>query len=229
MKFTAVIDNFVYGLIILSTVAIIIESDPDLGSQYASFFAIFELVTILLFTIEYVYRTILNYLLTKGFKYNFSLFGLIDLIAILPFYLPFAFVFDSRSLRMLRLFRALRIMKLSQHSQAIRNLAEVFNRVRSELALTLLLSAILITFCGIIIFYAENPAQPESFNNMGNSIWWALETLTTVGYGDIAPVTPFGKVIASFVAVIGIGLIAIPTGLISATYIELLREHKRGE
>ena len=82
----------------------------------------------------------------------------------------------------------------------------------------------MIVFSGIVVYYAENPYQPEVFSNIGNSIWWAFATLTTVGYGDIYPVTVIGKVIASIVAIIGIGLIAIPTGLISATYVELLKE-----
>ena len=88
------------------------------------------------------------------------------------------------------------------------------------------MSLILIVFSGIVVYYAENPSQPDVFNNIGNSIWWALATLTTVGYGDIYPITVLGKVIASFVAIVGIGLIAIPTGLISATYVDILKKEK---
>ena len=127
-------------------------------------------------------------------------------------------------LRILRLIRALRILKVSQHSKAVKHLIEVFKRVKGELTLTFFLSLILIVFSGIIVFYAENPYQPEVFNNMRNSIWWAFATLTTVGYGDIYPITLVGKLIATLVAILGIGLIAIPTGLISATYVEVMKK-----
>lgn len=218
------IDKFIYALILLSTLAIILESDQDLEQSYGQLFQTFELLTVIIFSLEYFYRTVVNFSRNKNFRYNFSFFGLIDLIAVLPFFLPIAFVFDSRSLRLLRLIRALRVLKVGQHSTAVKHLIQVFKRIKGELALTFFLSLILITFSGIIVFYAENPSQPEVFNNIGKSIWWAFATLTTVGYGDIYPITIIGKSIASLVAIIGIGLIAIPTGLISATYVEVLKE-----
>jgi voltage-gated potassium channel len=223
-KQEAFIDKSVYGLILISTLSIILESDQGLKDRYDKLFEIVELIFVVLFSIEYAYRTILNYKRNGRLKYNLSFYGLIDLLAVLPFYLPLAIPFDGRSLRLLRLIRALRILKISQHSKAVKHLVQVFKRIKAELALTFFLSLILIVFSGIVVYYAENPYQPEVFSNIGNSIWWAFATLTTVGYGDIYPVTVIGKVIASIVAIIGIGLIAIPTGLISATYVELLKE-----
>jgi len=220
------IDNFIYVLILLSTLAIILESDQELENTYGRLFNGFEIVTVLIFSLEYIYRSVINFRANRNFKYNFSFFGLIDLLAVLPFYLPMVIVFDSRALRVLRLIRALRVLKVGKHSTAIQHLLQVFRQIRGELSLTFFLSLILIVFSGIVVFYAENPTQPEVFNNIGSSIWWAFATLTTVGYGDIYPVTILGKFIASFVAIVGIGLIAIPTGLISATYVEILHRDK---
>jgi len=225
-KTEALIDKAVYLLILLSTFAIILESDKELSAQYNRPFQVFEIISVIIFSIEYVYRTILNFRRFRNFKYNYGFYGLIDLIAVLPFFLPLAFVFDSRALRILRLIRALRILKVGQHSKAVKHLLQVFKEIKGELTLTFFLSLILIVFAGIVVFYAENPFQPEVFNNIGSSIWWAFATLTTVGYGDIYPITLIGKLIASFVAIIGIGLIAIPTGLISATYVDILKRDR---
>jgi len=225
-KTEALIDKAVYLLILLSTFAIILESDQELSAAYYRQFQVFEIISVTIFSIEYVYRTILNFRRFKNFKYNYGFYGLIDLIAVLPFFLPLAFVFDSRALRILRLIRALRILKVGQHSKAVKHLLQVFKEIKGELTLTFFLSLILIVFAGIVVFYAENPFQPEVFNNIGSSIWWAFATLTTVGYGDIYPITVIGKLIASFVAIIGIGLIAIPTGLISATYVDILKRDR---
>lgn len=225
-KWETLIDRFIYVLILLSTLAIILESDERLEHSYGYLFQTFEVVTVIIFSLEYIYRTVLNFGRNKNFKYNLSFFGLIDLVAVLPFFLPMAIAFDSRSLRTLRLIRALRVLKVGQHSKAVKHLLQVFKQIKGELTLTFFLSLILIVLSGIVVYYAENPTQPEVFNNIGNSIWWAFATLTTVGYGDIYPVTLLGRLIASFVAIIGIGLIAIPTGLISATYVDILKEDK---
>ena len=225
-KTEALIDKAVYLLILFSTFAIILESDQELSAAYYRQFQVFEIISVTIFSIEYVYRTILNFRRFRNFKYNYGFYGLIDLIAVLPFFLPLAFVFDSRALRILRLIRALRILKVGQHSKAVKHLLQVFKEIKGELTLTFFLSLILIVFAGIVVFYAENPFQPEVFNNIGSSIWWAFATLTTVGYGDIYPITVIGKLIASFVAIIGIGLIAIPTGLISATYVDILKRDR---
>ena len=225
-KWTDRIDKFIYVLILLSTLAIILESDQELSKTYHRLFRNFEVISVAIFSLEYIYRTVLNFRRNKNLKYNYSFYGLIDLIAVLPFFLPLAFAFDSRALRILRLIRALRVLKVSQHSKAVKHLLQVFKQIKGELTLTFFLSLILIVFSGIVVYYAENPSQPDVFNNIGNSIWWALATLTTVGYGDIYPITVLGKLIASFVAIVGIGLIAIPTGLISATYVDILKKDK---
>ena len=225
-KWTDRIDKFIYVLILLSTLAIILESDQELSKTYHRLFQNFEVISVAIFSLEYIYRTVLGFRRNKNLKYNYSFYGLIDLIAVLPFFLPLAFAFDSRALRILRLIRALRVLKVSQHSKAVKHLLQVFKQIKGELTLTFFLSLILIVFSGIVVYYAENPSQPDVFNNIGNSIWWALATLTTVGYGDIYPITVLGKLIASFVAIVGIGLIAIPTGLISATYVDILKKDK---
>jgi voltage-gated potassium channel len=223
-KIHSIIDNIVYVLILLSTLAIVLESDQDLSIAYGAYFQKFETATVFVFTVEYLYRTVLNFINSRSFKYNFSFYGVVDLLSVLPYFLPVMIMFDTRALRLLRLTRALRILKITQHSKAVKHLFEVFRRIKGELTITFFLSLILIVFSGILVYYAENPEQPEVFDNIGKSIWWAFATLTTVGYGDIYPVTLLGKLIASIVAIIGIGLIAIPTGLISATYVDVMKE-----
>ena len=161
-KVESIIDKGVYVLILLSTLAIILESDQELSKTYHSLFQNFEIISVLVFSVEYIYRTILNFSRNKNLKYNYSFYGLIDLIAVLPFFLPLAFAFDARALRILRLIRALRILKVSQHSRAIKHLIEVFKRIKGELTLTFFLSLILIVFSGIIVFYAENPISARS-------------------------------------------------------------------
>ena len=143
-KVESIIDKGVYILILLSTLAIILESDQELSKTYHRLFQNFEIISVLVFSVEYIYRTILNFNRNKNLKYNYSFYGLIDLIAVLPFFLPLAFAFDARALRILRLIRALRILKVSQHSWAIKHLIEVFKRIKGELTLTFFLSLILI-------------------------------------------------------------------------------------
>ena len=145
-KSESIIDKVVYILILLSTLAIILESDQELSGTYHSLFQNFEVVSVFIFSTEYIYRTVLNYNRNKNLKYNYGFYGLIDLIAVLPFFLPLAFAFDGRALRILRLIRALRILKVSQHSKAIKHLIEVFKRIKGELTLTFFLSLILIVF-----------------------------------------------------------------------------------
>lgn len=213
-------DRIVYTLILLSIASIVAESFESFNSKYGRYLNIFQTITYILFTAEYIYRTI-NAARKRSWKsYVFSFFGIIDLLAIIPFILPFIISVDARSVRVLRLFRLLLIFKIGRHSKAVRTLLSVVKSIRVEVGVTFFTSIIAIVLAGILMYYAENDAQPEAFADMGRSIWWAVATLTTVGYGDIYPITIMGKVIATSLAFIGVGLIAIPAGLISAAYVE---------
>ncbi|MDB2314426.1 ion transporter, partial [Flavobacteriaceae bacterium] len=181
---------------------------------------------------EYLYRIRLAYLdkRMKGVKkYIFSTFGLIDLISILPFFLNQFVKVDGRFLRILRLFRLTRIFKLGRDSSSLQLFVSALKGVQNELKFTLFLSALAILFSASAIYYLENEVQPEKFSSITESIWWATVSLATVGYGDVYPVTVGGKVFASVISLIGIGIVAIPTGIISASFVEEINKVRRGE
>ena len=135
-------------------------------------------------------------------------------MAILPFWLTFGI--DLRSIRILRLFRLFRVFKILRYSKAIRHLTQAFVSVKEELILFLILSSFLLFLSSVGIYYFENPSQPEVFRSVFDALWWAVATLTTVGYGDIFPITVGGKIFTSIMLFIGLGIIAVPTGLIAS-------------
>tara|TARA_B100000809_G_C14954968_1_gene465243 strand:- start:101 stop:622 length:522 start_codon:yes stop_codon:yes gene_type:complete len=152
--------------------------------------------------------------------------GIIDLLAILPFYLPFILPFD---LRMLRLFRLLRVLKLSRYSKSLKTISNVLKDTKSELVITIFIAFIFLILSSTLMYYFEHEAQPDKFANVGESLWWAVATLTTVGYGDIYPVTGLGKFMSGIIALIGIGFIALPTGIISSAFINRVQKNKDSE
>jgi len=221
-----IIDRLVYGLIIASIIGIIAETH-DKSENARHLFGLFETVTYIAFSIEYIYRILQA---RKGLgiqSYALSFFGIIDLLAILPFFLPFIIAVDARAIRVLRLLRLVNVIKIGRHNKAINTLIKVIRSVRTEVAVTLFASVVVVVFAGILMYYAEHETQPEVFNNMSQSIWWAVATLTTIGYGDIYPITAMGKIIASSLAFVGVGLVAIPAGLISAAYVEEINNQKK--
>ena len=232
MKSPVLFDKFIYVLIILNIVAMIMQSHVSLNLAYGNAFGIFERTSIFIFSFEYLYRVFIAFKddKLKGVsKYVFSVFGIIDLISILPFYLNTFIKVDGRFLRILRLFRLTRIFKLGRDSSSLKLFTKALSSVKNELRFTLFLSALMILFSASAIYYLENEAQPEKFSSISESIWWATVSLATVGYGDVYPVTIGGKIFASLISLIGIGVVAIPTGIISASFVEeirLVREEK---
>ena len=232
MKSPILFDKFIYLLIIANVLAMIMESHVSIRDSYGDIFQFFEAVSIYIFSFEYLYRIRLAFIdnRMKGVsKYVFSAFGLIDLISILPFYLNQIIKVDGRFLRILRLFRLTRIFKLGRDSSSLKLFVKALRGVKNELKFTLFLSALAILFSASAIYYLENEAQPEKFSSITEAIWWATVSLATVGYGDVYPVTVGGKIFASFISLIGIGIVAIPTGIISASFVEEIHEVRRGD
>lgn len=228
--------KFIYTLIILNVLSLILASYKEIYSNYELFFENFELFSVLIFSVEYVLRFWTADLLfekgnsfSKRLKFSLSAFGLIDLFAILPFYLPLIFPFDLRVLRILRLFRLLRIFKLGRLSKSLQTITSVLKESKSELSITLFVAFILMILSSTLMFYVENEAQPDKFENIGESLWWSVATLTTVGYGDIYPITGLGKILSSVIALIGIGFVALPTGIISSAFIGKMQNEKEKE
>ena len=210
----------------------ILESHISIRNVYGDIFHIFEAVSIYIFSFEYMYRIRIAYLdkRIKGvYQYVFSTFGLIDLISILPFYLNQFVKVDGRFFRILRLFRLTRIFKLGRDSSSLKLFVKALKGVRNELKFTLFLSALAILFSASAIYYLEHEAQPNKFSSITESVWWATVSLATVGYGDVYPVTPGGKIFASIISLIGIGIVAIPTGIISASFVEEIHSMRRGK
>ena len=161
-------------------------------------------------------------------KYLFSFYGFIDFVAVLPFLLVYLFK-DSSAVHIITLAYILTIFKLIRHSRAFRFIGEVLTAAREELVTAYTACGIVICFAAILMYYIERNAQPEAFANIGDGLWWAVVTFTTVGYGDIYPVTPLGKILSSVISLIGIAMIAIPTGIVSSVFINLIQRKNKKE
>lgn len=202
---------FIQGLILLSVITFSIETIPNLRPSTRVLLRVIEWFSVIVFTAEYVLRI---YVADSKPRFIFSFFGIIDLLAILPFYLSFGV--DLRSLRALRFLRLFRILKLVRYNRAMNHFTRAIKSAKEEIFLFLFITLILIYFSAVGIYYFENKAQPEHFSSIFDSLWWAIITLTTVGYGDVYPITVGGKIFTFIILMIGLGIVAIPTGIISS-------------
>ena len=206
-----VFDLTIQILIVVSAVSFAIETLPGLSSTTIRLLAISEAVIIGVFTAEYLLRL---YLSQKKLSFVFSFYGLIDLAAVLPFYL--ALGLDLRSLRIFRLARLAILLKIFRFSKAARRFQLAFKLVKEEILVFGLFSLALIYLSAVGIYHFEHEAQPEVFVSVFDGIWWATVTLTTVGYGDVVPITIGGKVFTFFVFIVGLSMIAVPSGLVAS-------------
>ena len=208
---------------------IILDSFQNIHDRFQTVFQVFEVITVIVFTLEYILRIWTADLLYPDakhprLKYCFSFMAIIDLLAILPFYLPF-FSADLRFLRMMRLFRLfrlLRVFKLGRYFEALHVIVKVIRSSGPQLIMSVVICFFVMLFSAIIMYEVENPVQPEQFPNVISSLWWAICTLTTVGYGDVYPITVVGRFFASVISLVGIGIIAIPTGIIAAGFNQVI-------
>lgn len=232
-RWSRIFDIFIVSLISLSVLQVILESYQSIFTRYEQLFRTLEVIVVVIFSIEYLLR-----LWTAGLRYPekswiggrlafiFSAMGLIDLFAILPFYLPFLLQVDLRFIRVLRVIRLLRVFKLNRYLKAVRIVGAVIAEKRSELSITIFVTFLLLLLSSTIMYYLEGDVQPDSFPNIISTFWWAIATLTTVGYGDVYPITGWGRFISGVIALLGIGLVALPTGIISAAFVEELERVK---
>ncbi|SJN58778.1 ion transporter [Vibrio ruber] len=204
-------DLFIQMLIFLSLISFSLETLPDISDEFRKYLNLFEVITVGIFTVEYLLRL---YYAENKFSFVFSFFGVIDLLAILPFYIGAGL--DLRSIRSFRLLRLIRILKLARYNAAMRRIHRAFIIAKEELTLFLMASLIILYLAGVGIYYFENPAQPAAFCSVFHSLWWAVATLTTVGYGDIYPITVGGKIFTFFILIIGLGVVSIPAGIVAS-------------
>ena len=198
-------------LIVLSLIAFSVETLPNLEPKWIRFLHFFEIVTVSVFTAEYVVRLLVA---DRKIAFATSFFGVIDLLAILPFYLSFGI--DLRSIRAFRLLRLFRMFKLVRYSKAIQRFHRAFLIAREELVLFLFVTMILLYLAAVGIYHFEHDAQPDVFASIFHSLWWAVVTLTTVGYGDVYPVTVGGRIFTFFILLIGLGVVSVPAGLVAS-------------
>lgn len=217
------LEYVVQALIVLSLVSFALETLPRLPMGARRVLRLSEIVCVAVFTVEYIARIVLC---RPRLSYALSFFGLIDLLAILPFYV--ATGLDLRSLRAFRLLRLFRVLKLARYSAAVQRFHRAFIIAREELILFGAVAAIVLYLASVGIYYFENPVQPKAFASVFHSMWWAVCTLTTVGYGDVYPMTTGGKVFTFFVLVCGLGIVAVPTGLV-ASALSKARQEESGK
>ena len=229
-------DIFIMTLIVLNVFVVITETVESIYTEYKTVFYYFEIFTITVFSIEYVVRIWACTLIEKyrhpvfgRIKYIFSMEALIDLLAILPFYLPLFFAIDARFVRVLRLFRLMRVFKLGRYSVAFQLIVSAVSKRKEELLITLTLLIIMLILASSLMYYIEHEVQPDTFTSIPATMWWAIATLTTVGYGDVYPVTALGKLLASTIAILGIGVFALPTGIIATSFERELSERDKNK
>jgi voltage-gated potassium channel len=206
-----IFDLAIQSLIVISLVAFSIETLPNLSAATERWLTAIELLTVVIFTAEYALRIVVA---ENKLRFLFSFYGLIDLLAILPFYLGLGI--DLRSIRAFRLLRLFRAFKMVRYSRAIRRFHRAFLIAREELVLFIVVALMMLFFSAVGIYYFENPAQPEVFASVFHSLWWSVATLTTVGYGDIYPVTAGGKIFTFVVLLVGLGIVSVPAGLVAS-------------
>lgn len=223
-------------VLILLNVALVIADTFTLPAAATTAFGIVETASVIIFTAEYLCRVWTADLLFPDrspararVRYVLSFMAIIDLLAILPFYIPFLIPIDLRVLRMLRIVRLFRVFKLNRYTSALSTIAAVFKKKKSQLLSSIFVVLLLMIIAAVLMYNIENEAQPEVFANAFSALWWAIATLTTVGYGDIYPVTVLGKVLSAIIALLGIGLVAVPTGIISAGFMETIEHEKKDE
>lgn len=219
-------------IITLNAIAIVLHTVPDYSRRFARLFQDFELFSVVFFSIEYVLRVwvcVENDKYHQPFwgriRYVFSANGIIDFLAIFPFYFSL-FATDLGVVRILRLFRIFRLFRISRYSQAYRVIQHVLIDKKEELVLSISFVIFMLIIISSVMYYVEHPAQPNSFSSIPATMWWGVTAMTTVGYGDIHPITPLGKFLGGISAIVGIGLFALPTGILVSGFNEHLRNRK---
>lgn len=215
-------DIFIVITILLNILVMFLETF-SVFDEYAEMFAVIEWITIIIFIIEYILRIWTSDFLfpsvSKGrsvWKFLISFDGIVDLFTILPFFFLSGFV----AFRMLRVVRIFHLFRINASTDSFNVITSVLYEKRNQIFSSLFIIIVLMLASSLCMYSAENPVQPENFKNAFDGIWWSMSTLLTIGYGDIYPITLVGKIMAMFIAFLGVGVVAIPTGIISAGFVE---------
>ena len=230
------------GALIVNLVVSVMATFDNLTAAYGNTFVLVEQVTVFFFGIDYVLRVLTAPELYPGekkeramAKYCLSVSGIIDLLSFLPYYLPVFFPSGLAAFRMFRVIRVLRLFRINAYYDSLNVITEVLKSKRQQLLSSVFIISTLMLASSLCMYSLEHEAQPDVFKNAFSGIWWAASTLLTVGYGDIYPITPLGKLFGICITFLGVGMVAIPTGIISAGFVEqythfkLLGESKKDE
>jgi voltage-gated potassium channel len=235
------VDSVIMILILLSLIATVAESFEAVKQAFGWHLDVFEDITLVIFVSEYLLRV-----WTADFKFPdegsywrscwrfvSSGTGIIDLLAVFPlvvqFFVPYFIDFDLRMIRILKVTRMLRVLKLSSFTSSVIVVGDVFFEKRYELGITMFTTFIVMLVASTLMYYLEHEVQPDKFTNIISTMWWAVATLTTVGYGDIYPITGWGQFAGSIIAILGLGVVALPTGIIGAAFIEKIEKQQEEE
>jgi voltage-gated potassium channel len=228
---------FITALILLNVLAVVLATVEPVETRMRVVFHWFEVLSIAAFSVENVLRVwsctaqeqYANPVVGR-LKYMLAPMALVDLLAVLPFYAPFLIRVDLRFLRVLRLLRLTRLLKLGRYSESLKTVTRVIRSKKEQLSVAVFVVAIMLVVASSAMYYLEHEAQPKTFSSIPAAMWWGVVTLTTVGYGDIYPVTTLGRVIGALIALMGVGLFALPAGILASGFAEELqsrREEKR--
>lgn len=234
-----IFEYFIMLLVILNIAAAAIETENSVFGRFEAQFRAFEFFSVIIFTAEYLLR-IWTCVEDKRFnrpvlgriKFMFTPMALVDLLAILPFYfyayqLASVSIKDGRIMRIFRLFRLLRLFKLGRYSDSLQTFGRVFKAKKEELIIVVFVVLIALFLSSSLMYFAENGAQPDKFSSIPAAMWWGVATLTTVGYGDVFPITVLGKFIGSIIAILGIGFFALPAGILASAFAEEIKKEKK--
>lgn len=217
------LDFFLMVLILISVLTVVLESESFLRNRYQASFIWAEIIFTTVFSLEYLLRVWAAPCKNRGLtpvnsrlKYVFSFYGIIDIVSIAPFFL--SLLFPVMDLRVLRLIRVLRILKVSHYNSALQDLGSAIHAERKSFISTLYIFLVAIFMCASLIYVFENSAQPEKFGSIIQSMWWTVVTLTTVGYGDVAPITLGGKLVGAGTAIMGVCSVALLTGVVANSF-----------
>ncbi|MFN3202712.1 MAG: ion transporter [Bradymonadia bacterium] len=225
------VDTLIITLIAINIVLVMLETEPEIAHQYGPSFLVAETISTWVFAVEYLLRVwvvdVTDDRRMPRLRYMFSVMAIIDLVAIAPFFLQFMQM-DLRIARAIRLMRLLRILKMGRYARAVRTLANVVVSKREELAISTFVSSMVLILSASAMYFAEHEAQPEAFRSIPSTMWWAVVTLTSVGYGDVSPVTGVGQLIGAVVCLSGVLLVALPTGILASGFLEEMRRQRMG-
>lgn len=227
-----IFEFFLIAIIILNIIAITLESVRELNEKYKAIFVNFEIFSVVFFTVEYVAR-IYSIVEKQGFKnpikgrlkFMGTPMAIIDLLSFVPFYLTFL-PLDLRFLRIFRLMGFFRMFKIVRYLNALKIFKRVIIDRKEQLVLSFIFILFILVIISFIMFYVEHGSQPDKFTSIPATMWWGIATLTTVGYGDLVPITPLGKILGGIFAIAGVGLLALPAGILSSGFFEMLHNRR---